>query len=314
MRLEITTVNGRSIDVDNVTQAVLCESADAACSSLSVTFKSKSRVDEIVSVTAFIKDKKVFFGYCDCQKISADKNGFENYFYARSSACLLVDSQSKPFTFVRPTARQLYINYAREFGFKYRLGDISSNDKYEILPSTSCYGAINNFVSLIYGENIYITPDNEIVLLSPEKEAKSFDGYNIASAKAVINRSEPLSQINFKRNVSSDYNIHTKSVLAEEMALKRERYVNLSTLPRWQREYTVLKKLKKSFDEYRLLEIVLHGYCDISLYQKFDYESEIGHFEGYIVTDKKYSFSENGEQTRLVLKKRMTIGDVTYVA
>lgn len=314
MKLEITTINSTKEIIDNIIQATFCESANAACSSLSVTFKSSSCIPEIVSVTAFIDDKRIFYGYCDCQKAYEGENGFEIYFYARSSACLLVDSQSKPFTFVRPTARQLYINYARKFGFKYKLPDISSNDKYEVLSSTSCFGAINNFVSLLCGENIYINPDNEIVLMSPEENAGTFDGYDVICVKSVINRSEPLSQINFKRDVSSDYNTHTKSTLAEEISLCRERYINLTSLPPWQRDNTVLKRLRQSFDEYRLLEVELHGYCNINLYQKFNYSSRLGSFDGYIVTDKKYSYSENGEKTRLILKKKMTIGDVTYVA
>lgn len=310
MKITAFDIDGTEYAPDDIYRLTMTESADAACSSLSFYFKSDKRVGELVSVRAYENGENIFSGFCDCQKISREGSGYSVYIYARSSACLLVDSRSQPFTFSCPSARQLWAQYARDKGFKYGLGDISCNEKYEVSSSVSCYGAINNFVSAQTGSGIYVSPHGEILLLSESIDVKQLEKYSIISEQTIINRSEPISLISFKREQDTSYNAHIMSMLAREKGITSTRFCNLSSLPQWQRENTVLQQLRSSFDSYMLLEVTVAGSVSERLYQRFSYG---GDKEEYILTEKKYSVGGNGEQTRLTLKKRIDAGEVMYV-
>lgn len=86
------------------------------------------------------------------------------------------------------------------------------------------------------------------------------------SAKSIINRSEPISAVNYKKEFSYLYDCHTYSQLAEKLGFSRQRYVNLAALPSWQRNYKISKMLKDSFKDYKRLEITLKGYVESELY------------------------------------------------
>lgn len=313
MKIQMTDIDGREYHIKDVTQIIFTETVGAACASLSFRFMDKEKIGEIISVRAYLDGGIVFNGSCDCQRATANSKGFEVYIYARSSASVLVDSQSKPFTFNCPSARQLWAEYARDLGFEYSLPEISCNEKYEVSSGTSCFGAINNFVYALTGNEIVITPENKISLGTLSKDIKSLNGYTVLSASAVINRSEPVGEICYKREQDTDYKAHLVSQLAMEKGLGRTRYINLNSVAQWQRANTVSRKMKGFFDDYMLLEITVKGTVDEKLYQRFCYCGEIGKYDDYILTEKKYTFDGSGEKTRLVLRKNIDMGDTVYV-
>ncbi|MGN1421498.1 MAG: hypothetical protein ACI4XC_08300 [Eubacterium sp.] len=309
----MTDINGREYEVKDITQIIFTETVGAACASLCFKFKSREKIGEIVSVRAHSEKSIIFNGFCDCQRVTADSKGFETYIYARSSASVLVDSQSRPFTFNCPSARQLWTEYARDLGFEYSLPKISCNEKYEVSSGTSCFGAINNFVSALTGCEIIITPENKISLGEVSKDVKSLNSYTILSASAVINRSEPVGEICFKREQDTDYKAHFVSQLAREKGLGRTRYINLNSVAQWQRTNSVLRRMKDCFNDYMLLEITVDGTVNEKLYQRFSYSGEIGKYDDYILTEKRYIFDKGTEKTKLVLRKNIDMGEAIYV-
>lgn len=108
--------------------------------------------------------------------------------------------------------------------------------------------------------------------------------------------------------------MHTCAGVKKDMKLNdRKQYINLSSLPQWQREYTVTKKLKDSYKDYKILEVVVSGFVKDRMYQRFSYKSVIGDYSDYLLTEKKYIYDKNTERTKLVLKKDMDIKEITYV-
>lgn len=315
MRIVVNTVGGNEYELTEITEFIFTQTAGTACDSLSVRFKSGGITEEIISVKAYDGGTLIFNGFCDCQKIKEDAKGAEIYFYARSSAALLVDSEAEPFTYNKPTARQLWFTFAKPFGFSCGMPVIQSDEKYEVTKGMSCYGAISQFVLSASGRQIYITPENSITLLEKSEDIKSLSIYNVLSASAVINRSEPLSEICFKKTPSAaGYGQHMKARIQDNLKLaQRKQYVNLSSLPGWQREYAVYRKLKGSYEDYRILEITVSGYANAPLYQRFSYQSKIGEYDDYLLAEKKYILSDAGETTRLTLKKEIDIKEITYV-
>lgn len=315
MKITVEVLNGGEYELENILEFNFTQSAGVACDSLSVCFIDDTFQGEITCVKAYDGGRLIFNGYCDNQKIRENDTGFEVYCYARSSASLLVDNEAEPFTYNSPTARQLWFTFAKDFGFSCGLPDIKSSEKYEITKGTSCYGAISRFVSLAAGGQIYVTPENRIALLEKSADVKNLNTYNILSAQAVINRSEPLSEICFKKDAASvGYKLHTKAQVHSDLMLnERRQYVNLSSLPQWQREYAVLENLKGSYEDYRILEITVSGYAADNLYQRFDYSSVLGIYDDYVLTEKKYICDETGEYTKLILKKEIDLKEITYV-
>ncbi|MCD7797419.1 MAG: hypothetical protein LUG95_07475 [Clostridiales bacterium] len=307
------------IDIDEneytplyITQLELTNTAGVACLSLSIKFKDSTVLPEIVSVKAYNGKETVFNGFCDCQKITAD-DGFENYIYARSSACLLVDNQALPFTFNCPSTKQLFVQYARDKGSEYALPEISSTQKYEVSSGTSCFGAINDFVSLLTKSDMYISNDNKLCLAKISEDIKNLDSSAAISAYAQINRSEPICVINSKKSQGSDYILHTVCETAQKKKISRQKYLNLTSLPQWQRENTVRSRIKSSFDDYMILCVTVAGEFNEKLFQRFNLSLPVGDYEDYILTGIKYSFDKSGERTRLTLRKNIETGDVTYV-
>lgn len=314
MIIKLITISGKEIQPDNVCEFNLTQTVGVPCDCLSVYFKHSCLIEEVVYVKAYQKDKIIFNGLCDRQRTTESKSGFEMFIYARSSACMLVDNEAEPFTYNCPSANQLCFNYAKKFGFTCSLPEIFSNDKYEVVKGSTCFGAINQFVYLKSGSHIYITPENEIKIYKNSKTKKSLDEYKILSFASVINRSEPISQINVKRSLGEGgYRLHIKSQVSDEMGVNRNQYINLTALPQWQREYIILQKLKSSYEDYQTLEITMSGSVSENLYQVFylAYRGQV--YDDYVLMEKKYTFDEKGERTRLVLKKSIEIKEITYV-
>lgn len=94
MKIVLVTTLGKEIIPSGIVSAVLTQTAEVACDSLSIKIIGGKSLDEIERVYAYKNNKLIFNGYCDCQRTIADERGFETYIYARSSACLLVDNDA----------------------------------------------------------------------------------------------------------------------------------------------------------------------------------------------------------------------------
>lgn len=314
MKITVIDSDGIKTAIDNIVELTFSRAVDAPCDALSFAFKSNAFVGEVVRVMAYEGEEIAFNGYCDNQKTESTSDGYRVYIYARSSACLLVDNEAEPFTYKCPASNQLYYSFARKFGFKNGLPMVSSQDKYEVTKGLSCYGAINRFMSLTAGSNIYISPDDTLRCFEISRDVKRLTDYQIISCVHIINRSEPISEICYKRSSADEkYNLHTKAQIGSDMKISRIKYCNLSALPQWQREYTINQKLKNSYENYKVLEVVIKGYADEELCQRFLYASGRNKYEEYIMTDKKYIVDKKGKRTRLILKKSIDIKEITYV-
>lgn len=313
MIIKLTDINGSEFTAEDVIEFNFTQSADAACDSFWARF-CRGYDSEISKVRVYENGALIFNGLCDRQQITENESGVETYFYARSGASVLVDNEAQPFTYVCPTAKQLFFSNISSFGFTSSLPEIQSSDKYEVTKGTSCYGALSKFVALQSGGRIAVTPGNDIFLLKKSDGIKSLNTYKILSAVHTVNRCDPYSQIIFKRSSSdTEYSLHTKAGISDRLGINRVMYINLSLLPQWQRENTVLKKLRESYDDYMTLQVTVSGYVDEALMQRFSYHSSIISCDDYVLSEKRYIRNKEGELTYLVLKKINDIKEITYV-
>lgn len=314
MTIFLNTVDNKQITVRDAFEYNFSQGVDAACDSFWASFFINSPIGEIVEVRVAENDNIIFSGYCDCQKITRNRNGYKVYFYARSCASVLVDNEAEPITYEKPSAAQLVYSLAQSYGFVSKLPNIYSDSLYEVQKGVSCYGAINKFVKLLTGNQIFVTPKKEIIILEKSSDVKELSKYKLLSSIYTINRSEPCSKINFKKQSSNvAYSLHTKSKACEELKIDRQKYINLSAIPQWQRENTVIDTIKSSFDRYKTLEAVIAGFVDEPLLQCFHYRDEVGDYGELVLTEKQYISDKNGVRTKLTLMKDIDIKEITYV-
>ena len=315
MIFELQDISGKTFVVENVVSYELSSEAGAACDGLRINFVSPETVGEICIVRAYSNGKLVFNGFCDCQRLTFDQSGRKCFIYARSSASVLVDNEAFPRQYNCPSAQQLWYSNARDFGFDCDLPEICTENSYLVSKGTSCYGAINDFVSAVYGAPVYVTPENVLKVYELSAKVKRLDGYGVISLSRVISRSEPISDIDYKISSADSYSYHFKSNFARDMGIRRRRLCNLSAIPLWQRELTAEKKITDSLADYYSVEAVIAGECDLGVFDRVEVSlGDNGASEEFFVCEAVRSKNGSGEKTTLVLKKSIDGGLINYVA
>lgn len=302
------------ITVQNIISYELSRDTDAPCDGLRLTFACDGFLDEIYRVEVYDNDELVFSGYADTQREQMDDNGGTVFIYARSSACILVDNEAEPRSYYQPSLLSLFEIYAKDFGFKSEIEDVSCSADYLITKGTSCYDAINNFAVGVLGKSIMVDVNNKLVI--PDDELSfAVDPECVISEKRVINRGNAISVVDYKINSDLEYNYHIKSRFMERQKINRKRKINISTLPMWQQELTLKNIMNRACESYNSIELVLDGSYMIPLFSRVEYDSSYqGVVQDYYLSSAKIIFDSKGERTRLVLRKRTDAEVISYVA
>lgn len=315
MIFELFDINGKSVSVHRIISYEIISEVAAVCDGLRLHFVYQKKIGEICVVKAYSGGKLIFNGFCDKQKMTFGKSGGSCFIYARSSAALLVDNEAIPCQYSNPSARQLWFTNAKDLGFECCLPEICSEHSYLVPKGTSCYGAINNYVSAVCKAPVYATPENELKIYEESSDVKSLEDYKLISLLHIINRSVLISDIDYKINSADNYSYHFKSVLAEKMGIKRRRLYNLSSVPLWQREITAEKKINSALEEYYCISAELAGDCDFHLYDRVYADLNIlSDREEFYVSEIVKSKNKNGEKTAVILKKKINGELINYVA
>jgi hypothetical protein len=314
LSFELYSINNEKIQGNNIISYELSKDINAPCDGLRLNFYSTSLLPEIVRVCAFCDGKIIFNGFADTQRETFNENGQYVFIYARSSACLLVDNQAVPYTYTKPTALSLFYDYANDFGFSYALPKIKCDYDYRVGSGYSCYTAINELVYTVTGKNIVVTENNELKVPSGSNIV-SLANCQIISCKRTINRGNALSQIDYKIESSDSYSYHIKSKTLENNQINRCKKINLSSYPKWQREYKAINTLKSYANDYYTVELVINSSCIFNLYDLVNYcDERLGDLDNYIIGEIVYSFDDNGDKTTLVLYKQPDLKEINYVA
>lgn len=296
--------------VDSAVSYELVSEIGAACSGLRLYFDSDDEIGEIYSVQ--VKNDRgtlIFNGLCDLQRESRKADTAEYFIYARSTAAVLADNEAAPFEYKNPTARQLFAVNAKGFGFTCDLPDIYTENSYIVSKGTSCFGAVNNFVFMMTGRSVYVDESNTLKIYSESKTVKRLEDYDVISQSFTINRCDVISRVDYKMNASEEYKYHYASSLAQRNKIIRSRKMNLSGLPPLQRENAAKNKLAASIDNYYCFKVQLAGDCDFQLFDRV--KTDKGEF---LVYEMIHSKGEQGEETALVLKKKIDGELMNYVA
>lgn len=307
-------LNDSVIEPNIILSYELSRNSDAPCDGLRLNFTNEKSIDEIYRVEAFEEGKLIFSGYVDNQREELNKNGYQSFIYARSTACLLVDNEAVPRSYQKPSVNSLFLINAKEFGFVSKLPNFSCSANYVVSKGTSCYDAINNLVSGVLGKNVVISPHNQLMIFDSENELQ-LDKYKIMSEKRVISRGNAISVVDYKVDSDLSYNYHMKSKFVEGKRINRRRKMNISTLPMWQQEYTLRNVLRRSCELYDSIEFVLDGCHSIQLDSRVKYSSKyLGDLENYYINSCHLICDSKGERTKIVACKKIDLEEISYVA
>lgn len=98
------TPQNEKISVDGVVSYELSKTAQAPADGLRLTFLSDKKLPCINRVLAYDGDELIFNGIADTQRQSVTSTGISCFVYARSTACILLDNEAKPYTYDSPSA------------------------------------------------------------------------------------------------------------------------------------------------------------------------------------------------------------------
>lgn len=316
MTFELYTAQNEKITPNEIVSYELSSDISACCDGLRLYYHTSDIPKEIIRV--YVKDngKTVFYGFADKQKTTADKNGFTDFIYARSSAMLLVDNEATPCQFNCPSSGQLWFHYAEEFGITDGLPRVSFDGSYYVQKGTSCFKAINDFMKYVYGTGIYVTPDNVLSAFKKSETVKNLEGCEIISASLVNDRSDIISSIDYKINSDDKYIYHLESGYAVKNMIRRRKLTNLSALPVWQREASAAFQIKNPLMFSKSVEAVFSGTPDFNLYDRVILSlKRLGTGDDeYIVSQIIRQKNSSGAKTTVVFN-RDTDGElINYVA
>lgn len=315
MDFEFYSNGGEKTAAAKIISYELAADMDAACDGLRVYFYSQKPVGEIHAVNAFEKGKKVFCGFADKVQVSLDGGGYTVFVYARSSAALLADNEALPGQYEHPSSRQLWLLHAKPFGFGFGLPEAFSDNSYLVEKGVSCFGAVNRFMQYTCGKNIYVDPENTLRVFSAGSRLKTLSGEHIMSAVRTYDKSSAVSRIDYKINSGDKYIYHLESLRAKKLGISAAKLINLSSLPVWQREAEVHRRIKNSLAALDGMSITLAGSPDFSLADRVDVSIERLAASGeYFVYGLVRSGNAQGSKTTLALRKEIDGELINYVA
>ncbi|MDY4608887.1 MAG: hypothetical protein SO393_08305 [Eubacterium sp.] len=304
----------KEIAVSNVLSYELSKDEDAACHGLRLYFISKVPLPELFMLRAKNNGTIVFNGYVDTQRETSDEKGTVCFVFARSTACVLLDNEAKPQVYFKPTAEALFLSNAKGLGFSSDLPEIVGDTDYQVDKGKSCYAAINDFVYNLTGKSMVVDVDNHIKLRD-DGTKRNVDSADIISVKRTINRGGIICRLDCKTDESEDYTYHFKSKYFENKKILTSKKQNISSMSLYRRQYALKNILEKSAADYFTYEIRVNGSWNGDLYDLVEIDdSYFGSTDDCVVSSLRYSMNDSGTETKIVLRKKTDLEEITYVA
>lgn len=253
------------------------------------------------SVEVYLNENLVFCGEVD-EQIKTFGETPQTQIVARSSASLLIDSEAYPMSFANPSAEDIYSRYAKPFGFILSGENKELGGRFTVSKGTSCFSVIKKFSAEVYGA--FPRCEGNVLYIDGIKNNRSFmlgeGGIPFESLKTVDLRCEKVSRVYLRLKDGEGYRNFVSNIDAEKEGVNKVRYLNVastsaSTLKDADRILSDAKR--KSF----YAEAVCKGYLGDSLGASIKVS---GLKEELYVSAIRYTFSKNGEHTKLTLKRK----------
>lgn len=262
---------------------------------------------ELKSVRVFSGGKLIFSGAVDEEERSFSSHGKQLRISARSPAAYLLDNEAAPCSYDHPSAKLICERYVLPFGIRVSDDDDTVYFGEQNVPKgTSCWSALKSFCIACYSSIPRVSAEGVLYMRGMRREESVSFGngaddvrYSLLTEK--YKRCEEISAVWVKTASTGGYTLPIVNKDAETRGVRRERYLNavLTDTPMRCADDMIRAGSQKAYTLRLRCPCCLLGKegCSASV-------SGVGEDSLYI-SALRYRFSESGEYTDVILKRRI---------
>lgn len=294
------------IKLDEIISLTVNQEENVPADDLSATLAYNSELPELQKIILRDNGDILFTGVVDEQQTMISNNGAYNRIIARSMAAVLLDNESVPVIYNRPSASVIFKYHIQPFGITDYKGDNKSAIETINIPKGSTnWQAAEVFCQKAFGSFPRVEGDGTINFDGIKKNVSirfsNTDGIAYNSIKENKKKCKAISNVRVKVKPDGGYdmNIENKSISG---SVKRERYLDASvstaSLDLAQAMIDNSNSLSYELEltsPVRLLNI-LGANASVS-------DSDIGNRNGLYVSSVFYRLTPDTEYTTIKLKK-----------
>lgn len=232
--LELYGVNedNREIKLDEIISLTVNQEENVPADDLSATLAYNADFPELHKIILRDNEEILFTGVVDEQQSSVSSNGAYNRIIARSMAAVLLDNESVPVIYNRPSSSVIFKYHIQPFGIEnYKGENKSAKETINIPKGSTNWQAAEAFSKKAFDTFPRVEGDGTVNFNGIKKNVSvrfsNAGGINYNSIKENKKKCKVISnvRVKVKHDGGYDMNIENKSITG---GVKRERYLDAS--------------------------------------------------------------------------------------
>ena len=309
MRAALYTAEGRLIRPRQIFAFSLDEGLFVPAAALDLTV-SDLIYEPVTDILIYDGDTLLFDGFADRQQAIENSQGTFTRLRARSRGALLLDNESRPQTYQRTTAEDIFRRHLAPHGFTEIRGHRQALSSFVVGKGMSEWEVLTSFLDKTTGAyprilpggiidiETYLKSQRRVHLSNTRPGAVRYTGYEVR-----YDRMAPISQV-LIADENGLYSTCVRNPVAEKSGISRRRYL---TTPKEYADAPVRNaklRIRSSMEEYFSVLVDAAtpsaiGLLDLCIFEPMkDYDGEL------IATRRTISLTSGGWQTRAVLQDK----------
>ncbi len=230
LRFEFTDIYDKVVTLKNPLSLVINIEEDVPADDMTVVFEY-FETSELKEVRVFDENEVVFTGVVDEISSVCDSTGRLMKIVCRSMAAKLLDNESVPISYNRPSVSVIATNHIKPFGLLCASTEDTTYIGTQTVPKgASNWQAVSDFSKNVYSTAPRVNARGEVEFCDKKDKEKvvfsNSEGISYISLTETIKRCEEISKVYIKVINSSGYNNTIENADALKRGIERERYLN----------------------------------------------------------------------------------------
>lgn len=294
----LTDIEGRQSTLYRPLKLSLVSEGGAPADALKAVFAVSGSVPAFFSAEVINNGEQLFLGFVDQQDTEYSEKGMLLTITARSRACLLLDNEARPQTYIKPSMPLLMKRHFAPLGFTDYAGtDRPFIGQLTVVKGMSEWAVLCRFCELF----LHIAPKirrNGVIDVSGEDagEILTLSAQRIVSYTCSLKNRVLISDILARTHIRGAYTMPLKSEKARLLGIRRKRYVD-SFDSKSRSVLTAQEMLRKSEAAYETVTAECSGcfFCETGTTLRLPYSEK-----DYCVREVVYTYDLSGEKTRII--------------
>lgn len=302
MNIIATTIDNKTIDINNIFYMSIRKSIDAQAHSLSCIFSAYEEYPTIKKIRIIDNDFALFSGIVDTQKVTYDNNGLHISITGRSYSALLIDSEAMPTTYYMPSLSLIYDKNIAPYGLKGFKGDNKNHIGALTIPKGySEWNVLQKFADTFVKVTPIIDENGIVDLTDNDKNSTVIIYYdkNVTSISKELNPYKIISKVIMRTKENSDYSLTINNNYYNTSLKKRYYNAVGENAPLYKGEQII----NNTNNEYTTINLTYSGFLAVKLNNKMKIvDCPFSINDDLLVSDIKYTLSDKGKYTSITLK------------